>query len=194
MIKSETQGTNFWEHDCTGDSARTTRVGVRNQLYGKEPPMVNRFVLPVFLVAFAGFPCGSMDNLRCSHLSTGAATLIGVPHPYSAAIPQEPEREPKRFEWVDQRAGDCHLSGVLTLFPDGKARWAATSWTDHTVSGDIWHETLQVLDGQKHPLFGFGVWDSDRMFVGDRDNWSKESTFPAGFFDNAAGAESSGSC
>jgi hypothetical protein len=31
----------------------------------------------------------------------------------------------KVYSWVDQRSGDCHLSGTLTIYPDGRARWDA---------------------------------------------------------------------
>jgi len=41
------------------------------------------------------------------------------------------------FDWVDQRAGDCHLSGTLRLHSDGHASFDATSWTDHSNSGDV---------------------------------------------------------
>ena len=103
-------------------------------------------------------------------------------------------RPPKRFEWVDQRTGDCHQSGALTLYPDGRAVWSATTWTDHSYSGDIWHETLEVVNSQNQELFGFGVWDSPRVWPGDQGRWQKEGRFSPAFFDQVASATSGGSC
>ena len=106
-------------------------------------------------------------------------------------------RPPKRFEWVDSRAGNCHLSGVLTLYPDGRAVWSATTWTDSTSNKDIWHTTLRVMDSQNQELFGFGVWDSPPMDSppnGGQYNWSREGQFPPAFFDAATTATSQGAC
>ena len=111
-------------------------------------------------------------------------------------IAQE-SRAPKVFEWVDQRSGDCHLSGVLTLYPDGRARWDATTWTDQTHNKDIWHETLRLLNSQGQELFGFGVWDSPPMDSppnGGQYHWVKEGQFPREFFDAIATGNSAGSC
>jgi hypothetical protein len=129
-------------------------------------------------------------------ISTLAMVPIGALQPSLASgMPrQEDKRESKNFEWVDVRAGDCHMSGVLTIYSNGQAHWRATTWTDHTTGGDIWHETLQVLNSQNQPIFGFGVWDSPRVFVGDRADWEKDGTFGAPFFQNAATATSSGEC
>ena len=33
----------------------------------------------------------------------------------------------KTFQWIDQRAGNCHLSGVLTIYSNGHAHWDATT-------------------------------------------------------------------
>jgi hypothetical protein len=100
----------------------------------------------------------------------------------------------KEFSWVDSRSGDCHLSGILTIFDHGYAIWTASSKTDSSTSGDIWHEELEVLDAQKRRLFGFGVWDSPRMFPGSQYNWRKTDSYPRGFFDQADSATSAGDC
>ena len=114
------------------------------------------------------------------------------------AVPQSGDQpQPKVFRWVDQRAGDCHLSGVLTVFPGGHAHWDATTWTDSTHNKDVWHETLRVLNSQNQELFGFGVWDSPGMDSppnGGQYNWSSEGNYPASFFDSIATAVSSGDC
>ena len=95
---------------------------------------------------------------------------------------------------MDQRNGDCHMSGILTLFDHGYAIWTASTKTDHTVAGDIWHEELEVVDSGGKRLFGFGVWDSPRMFEGSQYNWKKTGTFPAGFLDPASDVISKGTC
>ncbi len=106
-------------------------------------------------------------------------------------------RAPKVFQWVDQRAGDCHLSGTLTIYPDGHAHWDATTWTDSTHNKDYWHETLRVFNAQNQQLFGFGVWNSPPMDSppnGGQYNWSAEGTFPRDFFDAISTANSAGNC
>src|SRR5579864_8072908 len=65
-----------------------------------------------------------------------------------ACAQEQNDRHPKVFKWVDQRSGDCHMSGVLTIYPDGRARWDGTTWTDMTHNKDVWHETLRVLNSQ----------------------------------------------
>lgn len=103
----------------------------------------------------------------------------------------------KVFKWVDQRAGNCHLSGVLTLYPDGRAHWDGTTWTDSTHNKDIWHETLRVLNSNNQELFGFGVWNSPGMDSppnGGQYNWAADGVFPKEFFDSIATATSSGDC
>ncbi len=107
------------------------------------------------------------------------------------------DRNAKVFRWVDERAGNCHMSGVLTVYPDGRAHWDATTWTDQTHSKDVWHETLRVRNSQNQEIFGFGVWDSPFMDSppnGGQYNWSKEGQFPKEFFDAIATATSAGDC
>jgi uncharacterized protein DUF6294 len=106
-------------------------------------------------------------------------------------------RDAKVFKFIDQRAGNCHLSGVLTIYPDGRAHWDATTWTDSTHNKDIWHETLRVLNSQKQELFGFGVWDSPKMDSppdGGQYNWVQEGGFPKQLFDSVDTVNSSGDC
>lgn len=89
-----------------------------------------------------------MPNRLTLLLTIGALLAPSFQCP-AAAQNHDDGRPSKRFEWLDQRAGDCHQSGVLTLYPDGRAVWSATTWTDHSNSGDVWHETLKVLNSQK---------------------------------------------
>jgi hypothetical protein len=109
---------------------------------------------------------------------------------------QEPDRQPSKvFQWVDQRSGDCHLSGVLTLHADGRARWEATTWTDSTHNKDYWNETLRVHNSQNQELFGFGVWDSPPMDSppnGGQYRWSAEGRFSPRFFDVVSTTTSEG--
>jgi len=85
----------------------------------------------------------------------------------------------------------------LTVYPDGRAHWDATTWTDSTHNKDIWHETLRLLNSQNQELFGFGVWDSPPMDSppnGGQYNWSRDGQFPKEFFDSVVTATSSGDC
>jgi Family of unknown function (DUF6294) len=134
-----------------------------------------------------------MPNRLTLLLTMGALLAPSFQCP-APAQDRDDGRPSKRFEWLDQRAGDCHQSGVLTLYPDGRAVWSATTWTDHSNSGDIWHETLKVQNSQNQELFGFGVWDSPRVWPGDQGRWQKEDRFSPAFFDQIASATSGGGC
>ena len=100
----------------------------------------------------------------------------------------------KEYRWIDEKAGDCHMSGILTIFDHGYAIWTASSKTDSRISGDIWHQSLEVRDSNNRRLFGFGVWDSPRMVPDSQYNWRTTSTFPPGFYQDAASAISSAAC
>jgi len=92
----------------------------------------------------------------------------------------------KYWTFIDRSSGDCHLTGVLTIFDNGRAVWAATSSTDHTNFADIWHESIQVFDSKDQPLFGFGVWDSPGMRAdGNFYFWKAHGEFPKALFDAA---------
>ncbi len=101
----------------------------------------------------------------------------------------------KVWEVIDARSGDCHMTGVLTLFDNGRAIWTASSRTDSTGFADIWHESLKVSDDAGRVLFGFGVWDSPGMQDdGSHHFWRKTGEFPKELFDAATMVTSSGDC
>jgi hypothetical protein len=100
----------------------------------------------------------------------------------------------KEYRWIDEKAGECRLSGILTIFDHGYAIWTASSKTDRRFSEDIWHQSLEVFDSSNRRLFGFGVWDSPRMAADSQYNWRKTSTFPPGFYQDAVRAISSAEC
>ena len=104
------------------------------------------------------------------------------------------------FTWTDQRAGDCHMTGVLTLTSDGNAAWNATTKTDSTHSKDKWHESsIDIKDSSGAFLFGFGPWESPPMDSppnGGNYNWNSAGTFSPTLLDRAATgtATSNASC
>ncbi len=103
----------------------------------------------------------------------------------------------KTCTWVDQRAGDCHMTGILTLRSDGSALWDCTTWTDSTHNKDVWHETLRVYNAQNQEIFGFGVWGSPPMDSppnGGQYHWTNSSSFPPSLWDAATSATSQGEC
>lgn len=100
----------------------------------------------------------------------------------------------REITFVNESAGDCVMSGVLTLFDHGYAIWSTSTKTNKSTTGDIWHQSIEVSDSSNRRLFGFGQWDSPRMFVGSEYNWRATGTFPAGFYGSIAGATSSASC
>jgi hypothetical protein len=108
------------------------------------------------------------------------------------------DRDSKILEWDDQRAGDCHMTGVLTMYSDGSAHWQATTKTDHTSNKDVWHEyAINVQDANGTFLFGFGPWDSPRMDSppnGGDYGWSDDGSFPPSLFDRIAKGTSSAAC
>jgi hypothetical protein len=103
----------------------------------------------------------------------------------------------KTFQWINQTAGDCHMSGVLTLYSNGQAHWDCTTWTDFTHTQDVWHETLRVKNAQGQELFGFGVWDSPKMDSppnGGQYHWTEDGAFPPEFWAPAVQAISEAEC
>jgi len=87
----------------------------------------------------------------------------------------------KTFRWGELFAGDCHqINGTLTLLSDGTGWWSATTWTDHTHSGDVWHSTFNVLTRGGAGLFNLGEFNSPRMDDGNpspRYGWSNSFAF-----------------
>ena len=101
----------------------------------------------------------------------------------------------KQWKFIGERAGDRHMTGVLTIFENGRAVWAGSSMTESTSFADIWHESIQVFDSEGRLLFGFGVWDSPGMQDdGSHDFWKNYGEFPKGLFDLASKASSLGEC
>ena len=113
-------------------------------------------------------------------LVTGVALAAhgdhGVPireeHPHS-----------KIFQWVDARAGDCHLDGTLTVRPNGSASFQGSVWT-HTHGPDVWHSNIE-LRGPGGVIANSGRHDSPGMphnhdGPGNRKAFNFDFGFPAG--------------
>jgi hypothetical protein len=109
-----------------------------------------------------------------------------------------PDLATKTITWTDQRAGNCHMTGVLTMYSDGTAHWDATTKTDSTHNYDVWHEySIDIKDSQGTFLFGFGPWDSPHMNSppnGGDYNWSDDGRFPPSLFDRVTQGTSNGAC
>jgi hypothetical protein len=140
-----------------------------------------------------------MSRVRRYVIATGLALSCAAAAPLAQGDDREltelkQTHRYKDYTWVDQRSGDCHQSGVLTIFDHGYAIWSGSSKTDSTTFGDIWHATFEMRNANGQRLFGFGQWDSPIMYPGSQYNWRRTATFPSHLFDAAASAVSLGEC
>jgi Family of unknown function (DUF6294) len=170
---------------------------------------LNRYVIGVQALLFAVGASGTTAWSACPQQTTAPhQTTVkankALPRPFAAAtlghVHVAPHWQQGRldyiaFVWTDQRAGDCHMSGELDLFPDGRSRWSANSMTQHTHHYDVWHEDLAVYDSSGGLLFGFGRYDSPHMY-----NewawywWADDGNFPRELYSRVNYATSAGSC
>jgi hypothetical protein len=103
----------------------------------------------------------------------------------------------KTFQWINQQAGNGHMNGILYIYPDGHAHFDCTTWIVPSGSKVGWHEVIEVYDAGSKSLFKLGVWDSPPMDAppdGGQYHWTTGGTFPAGSFNDAVSAKSTGTC
>ncbi|MEU1624934.1 DUF6294 family protein [Streptomyces sp. NPDC020096] len=84
----------------------------------------------------------------------------------------------KWWTWGDLKVGDCHQTGgYLRLYSDGKLTFSARTWTDFTLSGDIWHARFQLKDSSGRILFTTATYDSPTMWPSKPHDWTANGTF-----------------
>jgi hypothetical protein len=118
----------------------------------------------------------------------GISAVVGI----SAASAQTPA-PPKVFTWRQLLSGDCVMvpGAQLVLRPDGTGDFSATTYTNSTHSGDVWHHVIEVTDADGRRLFLLGPYDSPRMNDGSPPplyRWHKTFTFSKADFARAASA------
>lgn len=101
-----------------------------------------------------------------------ASTVTTLPAVASALDSQsgnvtETDIPSKWYNFGDLHAGDCHQTGGhLVFYPEGSFEFSATTWTDHTISGDVWHSNFIVYDANGATLFATSVYNSPTMWTG----------------------------
>jgi hypothetical protein len=111
------------------------------------------------------------------------------------ATPAESQQSgaPKVFTWRQLLSGDCVMipGSKLVLRADGTGEFTATTYTNRTHSGDIWHHVIEVTDARNTRLFLLGPYDSPRMDDGSPPPlypWRVPIHFAAADFERAAHA------
>ena len=70
----------------------------------------------------------------------------------------------KRAQWDKVSVGNCVLSdGILTIGSDGSVKFDATTWTNHTNTGAVWHAGILLKDKDGVVQEYGGHYDSRRM-------------------------------
>ena len=96
------------------------------------------------------------------------------------------------FKWGEIRRGNCVMEdgSQLTLYSDGLGKFNATTYTNHTHSGDCWHHLMFVTDSRDQFLFWAGFFDGpDHMNDGNpppRYSWERQFRFDPAKFDAAS--------
>ncbi len=148
----------------------------------------------------SGYPVVCLRKRRLALSALCIASVIGIAGAQTEFNDEELDAlrqsyNSKQWTFVDERSGDCHMSGVLTIFSNGRAIWMSTTSTDSTNFADIWHVSFKVFNTQDQRLFGFGVWDSPGMRAdGNQYFWKKTGEFPKALFDTAEKASADSSC
>jgi hypothetical protein len=103
---------------------------------------------------------------------------------------------PKVLTWGPQYSGNCVMDGAsITFYPNGTGVFRSTVWTNHTHSGDTWHHTITVIDGNSSVLFTL-YWDGPNHMNddGSRYPFERSFSFDPNFFNIIYTAQASGSC
>lgn len=143
----------------------------------------------------------SITTFAALALATLVSTSLAAPAPTDQAKPlsdnssdgtlKQPDPtldgaadEPhKWWTWNPISVGDCHQEGGwLKIYPDGRLQWDATTWTDRTWSGDIWHSTFQLKNSAGQILFSAGPYDSPTMWPSKHYPWHVDSRYEAGVY------------
>jgi hypothetical protein len=103
--------------------------------------------------------------------------------------------EYKWFSWGDLKVGDCHQTGgYLRLYSDGKLTFSARTWTDFTLSGDVWHARFQLKDSSGNALFTTATYDSPSMWASKKHDWTREGTFEPSVYNATVNVTQWASC
>ena len=131
-------------------------------------------------------------NMTCNSILLVVGLLVGL-----VGASTDASAQAKNWTFQNLRAGNCHLDGTLVINANGTGTWNATSYTDHTSSGDVWHVTISVLDQNQTALFNVGNFDSPSMNDGNpspRYTWSNAFNFNPAQFSIASFAQPHSGC
>ncbi|MEU8893298.1 DUF6294 family protein [Streptomyces sp. NPDC048442] len=89
----------------------------------------------------------------------------------------------KWWTYGDWKVGDCHQTGGhLRLYEDGKLTFSARTWTDFTMSGDVWHARFQLKNAAGNIMFTTATYDSPTMWASKKHDWERQGTFEPGVY------------
>ena len=113
--------------------------------------------------------------------------------PIEADRAEERQVQSRSWTWGALNSGDCIMEAGsrLTIYDDGVAKFEATTYTNSTHSGDVWHHLMYVTDDRDQLLFWVGFFDGPRMNDGNpppKYNWVKTSRFKPELYAKAAKA------
>lgn len=75
---------------------------------------------------------------------------------------------PVVLQWNSMHVGDCQMdNATITFLPDGRGTFRSTVLTYHTITHDIWHIQITVLNQPGAVLFGLPTWDGPSMSSGN---------------------------
>ncbi|GGV03538.1 hypothetical protein GCM10010260_45400 [Streptomyces filipinensis] len=90
----------------------------------------------------------------------------------------------KWFSWGDLKVGDCHQTGgYLRLYADGRLTFSARTWTDFTLSGDVWHARFELKNSAGQGLFTTSTYDSPPMWASKKHDWTANGTYEPSVYD-----------
>ncbi|MEU4928643.1 DUF6294 family protein [Streptomyces yokosukanensis] len=101
----------------------------------------------------------------------------------------------KWFSWGDLKVGDCHQTGgYLRLYADGTLTFSARTWTDFTLSGDVWHARFELKNSAGQGLFTTSTYDSPTMWASKKHDWTANGTYEPSVYDATAKVTQWASC
>src|SRR5262249_49778131 len=120
---------------------------------GEEPRRRRKMknCMLVVAVAVLWLPASSADKHRASSEATMQESVVG-------------DIRYKRAQWDKVTIGSCVLSeGVLIIGSDGSVKFDATTWTNHTNVGAVWHAGIVLKDKDGVTQEYGGHYDGKRM-------------------------------
>ncbi|KAG0314029.1 hypothetical protein BGZ99_008429, partial [Dissophora globulifera] len=99
------------------------------------------------------------------------------------------------YNWGDLSAGDCHQTGGhLEFYSNGFFTFSATTWTDQTFSGDVWHSQFRAYSADGTRLVTTQVFNSPTMGTGQTYDYDVVGRFDPSIYNDIYSVTQSYSC